>query len=111
MLKPTALSPLKKPPVTPTVVPPALTGAVNPLAAIATATPRRASVWLALISDCKKLTLAFRLAIFCGPKFVAARLPFASVVTNAVGPDCAARLAAEVRPGIRYVLDAVPNAI
>jgi hypothetical protein len=35
----------------------------------------------------------------------------ASVVTKEVGPDCAARLAAEVRPGIRYVFVAVPNAI
>src|SRR5262245_42193296 len=116
MLKPTALSPLKKPPVTPTVVPPALTGVVNPLAAIATATPRRASVWLALTSDCRKLTpccsavtLAFRLAIVCGPKFVAARLPVASVVTNGVGPDCAAKLAPDALPGTRQGLEAVPD--
>jgi hypothetical protein len=29
-----------------------------------------------------------------------ARFPLASVVTSCVGPDCAARLAAEVMPGV-----------
>ena len=39
--------------------------------------------------------------MFCRLKLAAARLPAASVVTNEVGPDCAARLAAEVMPDIR----------
>jgi hypothetical protein len=34
-------------------------------------------------------------------RFAVARWPAASVVTNDVGPDCAARLAAEVMPDIR----------
>src|SRR5215471_13671701 len=40
---------------------------------------------------------------------VAARLPAAWVVITCVGPDCAAALADEVRPGNVYVLVAVPN--
>ena len=39
----------------------------------------------------------------------AARLPLASDVTSDTGPVCAARLAADVMPGILYVLVAVPT--
>jgi hypothetical protein len=40
-----------------------------------------------------------RFVMLSGLKLVAARCPLASVVTKLVGPDCAARLAAEVMPG------------
>src|SRR5262245_24854449 len=46
-------------------------------------------------------TLVWRFEISCVLKGAAARLPLASVVTIEVGPDCAARLAAEVMPDRR----------
>src|SRR5262245_21936378 len=77
--------------------------------ATAAAMPRRASRLLSLICACSPLICDWKAALMlwtlwimaCGPKLVAARLPLASVVTNDVGPDCAARLAAEVMPGMR----------
>jgi hypothetical protein len=53
--------------------------------------------------------------LFCKPLIsgmlilAAARLPLASVVTSDTGPVCAARLAADVMPGMVYVFVAVPT--
>src|SRR4051812_41595486 len=73
--------------------------------ATAAAMPRRASVRLAPTCDCRAArlpcsdaTLPWRPAMSGALKFDAARLPAASVVTNLVGPVCAAVLAAEVMP-------------
>jgi hypothetical protein len=50
--------------------------------------------------DCSEATCDCSIFRLCGLKLVVARLPLMSLVTNEVGPDCAARLAAEVMPGI-----------
>src|SRR5450756_1336134 len=73
-------------------------GSAAPPMAIAIAVPSNAClicVCRVVTSPCRMATLFWRLEMLCGLKLVAARLPSASVVTNEVGPTCAARLAAE----------------
>src|SRR5262249_4544969 len=104
--KPTPVWPSKKPVRTCQVVLPGNDGIGALASETAAAIPRRASVRLLLIWLCRPEMLALREAtVFCrfaivdGPKTEVARCPAASVVTKLVGPDCCARLAAEVSPG------------
>ena len=68
------------------------------IAAVA-AIPRRASVLTVSMRLDNVPICAPRLAMSCGLKLAVARLPAASLVTNWVGPTCAALLASEVMPG------------
>src|SRR5438270_778229 len=98
--KPAPNSPWKTEPRICQVVLPGAEGIGALAVATAAAMPRRASRWLSPICDCNEVTCDCRLERLAGLKLLVARLPLASAVTNEVGPDCAARLAAELIPGM-----------